>query len=131
MLLGSVREQFSLSVMPLLVGSLPGCWLLGFPDLDRRHFVTVNFKRPVPDAPAINEQNDGARIVILELAHTDELLGSYWRDRRAAEEENYKALAEAIAATTKAAANTTVTTLFMSDLPLVPGLRGLSQSPPT
>ena len=49
----------------------------------------VHLERQVPNAIFVHE--DGARIVILELARTDDLLEGYWRDRSAAnlKEEKY------------------------------------------
>ena len=48
-------------------------------------------------------QDDGARVVIIELARTDDLVEGYWRDRCAAKDEKYRPLREAIAAATGAA----------------------------
>ena len=58
-------------------------------------------RRQVPDA--IFVRDDGARILIIELARTDDLVEGYWRDRRAAKDEKYPPLREAIAAITGAA----------------------------
>ena len=52
---------------------------------------------------AIFVQDGGSRIVIIELARTDDLVEGYWRDRRAAKDEKYRPLREAIAAATGAA----------------------------
>ena len=60
----------------------------------------INLERQVPDA--IFVQDDGARVVIIELARTDDLVEGYWRDRRAAKDEKYRPLREAIAAATGA-----------------------------
>ena len=60
----------------------------------------VHLERQVPDAIFVHE--DGTRVVILELAWTDDLLEGYWRDRSAAKEEKYRLLREAIAAITGA-----------------------------
>ena len=46
----------------------------------------VNLERQVPDA--IFVQDDGARVVVIELARTNDLVEGYWRDRRAAKDEN-------------------------------------------
>ena len=66
------------------------------PHLDRPRFV--NLERQVSDA--IFVQDDGARVVILELERTDDLVEGYWRDRCAAKDEKYRPLREAIAAAT-------------------------------
>ena len=49
------------------------------PHLDRPRFATL--ERQVPDA--IFVQDDGTRVVIIELARTDDLVEGYWRDRPA------------------------------------------------
>ena len=54
----------------------------------------------MPDA--IFVQADGAQVVIIELARTDDLVEGYWRDRRAAKDVKYRPLREAIAAATGA-----------------------------
>ena len=58
----------------------------------------VNLERQVPDA--IFVQDDGSRIIIIELARTDDLVEGYWRERSAAKDEKYRPLREAIAAIT-------------------------------
>ena len=68
------------------------------PQLNGPRFV--NLERQVPDA--IFVQDDGAWVVIIELARTDEFVEGYWRDRRAAKDEKYRPLREAIAAATGA-----------------------------
>ena len=68
------------------------------PHLDRPRFA--NLERQVPDAIFVH--TDETRVVIIELARTDDLLDGYWRDRRAAKDEKYRPLREAIAAATGA-----------------------------
>ena len=65
----------------------------------------VNLERQVPDA--IFVQDDGAflyktTVIVIELARTDNLVKGYWRDQRAAKDEQYRPLREAIAAATGA-----------------------------
>ena len=51
---------------------------------------------------AIFVHDDGSRVVIIELARTDDLVEGYWRERSAAKDEKYRPLREAIAAATGA-----------------------------
>ena len=60
----------------------------------------VYFKHHVPDAIFVHE--DGARIVLIELARTDDLVEGYWPDRSAAKEAKYRPIREAIASITGA-----------------------------
>ena len=60
----------------------------------------INLERQVPDASFV--QDDGTRVVIIELARTDDLVEGYWRDRCAAKDEKYRPLREAVAAATGA-----------------------------
>ena len=73
----------------------------------------VNLERQVPDA--IFVQDDGARVIVIELSRKDDLVEGYWRDRRAAEDRTYRPLREAVAA---------VTGVTVAQATLIIGFRG-------
>ena len=54
----------------------------------------VHLEHQVPDAIFVHD--DGTRVVLIELARTDDLVEGYWRDQSAAKDEKYRPLREAM-----------------------------------